>query len=135
MFLKYHVGSLFIFFEKVFAICKVFTARCLDARFWDLFYFIVWCSVHSIGIFFFAERKCVDLVVIFNEGWNFWGIFTKSQKLCLHKIFNIGSTSKVNCRKFYFLIFYVIIYILCKLITAKKLSISKCFEQIKLWFC
>ena len=94
--MKYHVASLFTFFKKAFAICKVFTARCLDVRFWNLFYFIVWSSIHNIGIFFFGGRKCDDLVVIFNERWNFCGIFTKSQKLCLHKIFNIRSTTKVN---------------------------------------
>ena len=62
----------------------------------------VWSSIHSIGIFFFAGRKCVDLVVIFNKGRekNFCGIFTKLKKLCLHKIFNIGLTTKVNSREF-----------------------------------
>ena len=48
-FLKNYFSSLFTFFEKVFAICKFFTARCLDARYWDLLYFILkfspqdWC--------------------------------------------------------------------------------------------
>ena len=32
-FLKNYVASLFTFFEKVFANCKFFTARCLDVRF------------------------------------------------------------------------------------------------------
>ena len=32
-FLKNYAASLFIFFEKVFAIFKFFTARCLDVRF------------------------------------------------------------------------------------------------------
>ena len=85
-FLKNYVASLFTFFEKVFPICKFFTAWCLDVRFWDLLYFICLKFKHSIGIFFFAERKCVDLVVIFIKGRNFCGIFTKSQKLCIHKI-------------------------------------------------
>ena len=62
----------------------------------------IWYLGVSIGIFFFAGRKCVDLVVIFNKGRekNFCGIFTKLKKLCLHKIFNIGLTTKVNSREF-----------------------------------
>ena len=39
-FLKNYVASLFTFLEKVFAICKFFTALCLHVRFWDLLYFI-----------------------------------------------------------------------------------------------
>ena len=39
-FLKNYVASLFTFFEKVFAIFRFFTARCLDERFRDLLYFI-----------------------------------------------------------------------------------------------
>ena len=86
-FLNY-VASLFAVFEKVLAICKFFfTARCLDVRFWDLLYFIcltfivlLSCSIFSAHlflrtpldgcfcVFFFAERKCIDLVVIFNNG-------------------------------------------------------------------
>ena len=31
-------------------------------------FLFVWSTIHSIGIFFFAERKCVDLVVIFKKG-------------------------------------------------------------------
>ena len=80
------IASLFTFLEKVFPICNFFTAWCLDVRFWDLLYFICLKFKHSIGIFFFAERKCVYLVVIFIKGRNFCGIFTKSQKLCMHKI-------------------------------------------------
>ena len=34
------------------------------------------------------------------KGRNFCGIFAKSQKLCLHKIFNIGSTTKVFIHMF-----------------------------------
>ena len=88
-FLKNCVASLFIFLEKVFAICKFFTAWCFET-FCILF---IWSSIHSIGIFF-AGRKCVDLVVIFNNVFH----------LCLHKIFNIVSTTKVNYREFYFFI-------------------------------
>ena len=32
-FLKNYVASLFTFFEKAFAICKFFPARCLDVKF------------------------------------------------------------------------------------------------------
>ena len=60
----------------------------------------IWYLGVSIGIFFFAGRKCVDLVVIFNKGRDFFRICTKSQNLCLHKIFNTGSTTKVNSREF-----------------------------------
>ena len=70
--MKYYAASSFTFFEKVFAIYKFFTARCLDIRLWDLFYLrpfvsFVWISVHSIRIFFLLGKK-VDLVVIFNKG-------------------------------------------------------------------
>ena len=45
----------------------------------------IWYLGVSIGIFFFAGRKCVDLVVIFNKGREetLTLIITKSQKLCL----------------------------------------------------
>ena len=49
------------------------------------------------------REKYLDLVVISNTGMgrNFCDIFSKSQKLCLHKIFNIGLTTKDNCLEFY----------------------------------
>ena len=57
-FLKNYVASLFTIFEKVLAICKFFfTAPCLDVRFWDLLYFIVWSSIHSIVIFRSSHPK------------------------------------------------------------------------------
>ena len=56
------------FLKKTFAICRFFTACCLDKRFWNFFILFLWSSVNSIGIFFFAGRKRVDLVVIFNKG-------------------------------------------------------------------
>ena len=34
-----------------------FTAPCLDVRFWDLLYFIVWSSIHSIVIFRSSHPK------------------------------------------------------------------------------
>ena len=63
----------------------------------------VWSSIHSTGIFFFAGKKCDDLVVFFNKGRekNFFVIFIKWQKLCLHKIFNIVSTTKTNFPEFW----------------------------------
>ena len=67
-FLKNYVASLFKFFEKVFAICKFFTSRCIDLRFWDLFYFI--CLKFSPQYSYRLlrrERDCIDLVVIFNK--------------------------------------------------------------------
>ena len=62
----FYVAALFTFFEKLFAICKFFTVMCLDIWFSNLLYFI-WSLIHSIDIFFFAGRKFVDLVVIFNK--------------------------------------------------------------------
>ena len=88
-FFKNCVTSLFTFFEKVFDSCKFFTAvfRCKVLR--TVFYsFEVQSTVLVASEF--PGRKNVDLVVIFNKGRNFYGIFTKSQKLCLPKIFNIG---------------------------------------------
>ena len=43
-----------------------------------------WSSTHSIGIFFFTERKCVDLVVIFNKGREeTFAIFLQNGKSCV----------------------------------------------------
>ena len=95
--LKNFVTSLFTFFEKFFAICKFFTAQCLDVRFLYFtclkfnpqYRYLLLCKEH---VCWFGEGK----------GRNFCCIFTKSQKLCLHKMFAIGSTMKINCREFYF---------------------------------
>ena len=86
----------------------------------------VWISIHSIGIFFFAGGECVDLVVISNKGReeNLMGIFTKLQKLCLHKIFNISSTTKINFVNFEFYNSRI----------TKKLFFSQLFTQIQLCF-
>ena len=67
-FLKNYVASLFTIFGKDFAIHTFFPTWYLDIRFWDLFSFICMMFIHSIGIFFFTGRKCVNLVVIFNKG-------------------------------------------------------------------
>ena len=58
-FLKNYVASLFTFFEKVFGICKSFTARCLDVRFWDLLYFI--CLMFNLQYWYLLlcrEKMC-----------------------------------------------------------------------------
>ena len=93
----------------------------------------IWYLGVSIGIFFFAGRKCVDLVVIFNKGRekNFCGIFTKLKKLCLHKIFNIGLTTKVNSREFC----VFILDVKCtELQYCYKIFILQFLKQIKLYF-
>ena len=59
-FLKNYVTSLFIFFEKVFAICKLFTARCLDVVFSDFLCSI--CLKLNPQYWYVA-----DLVVILNK--------------------------------------------------------------------
>ena len=92
-FLKNDVASLFTFFEKVLEICTFFTDLCLDVRFWDLLYLICLKFNH----FFFAVRKCVNLVVIFNKERDLY----KTAKLCLLKIFILCWTTKVNCHEFY----------------------------------
>ena len=66
-FLKNCSTSLFTFFEKIFAICIFFIAWYLDVRFCDLLHLFVSSTFHRVGISFFAVRKCVDLVVIFNK--------------------------------------------------------------------
>ena len=95
---------LFTFFEKVLAVCEFFTGtvfRCKILRHFPFFF--LWSFIHSIGIIFFAGRKCVVFVIISKERReaNFCDISTKSEILYLHKTFNIGSTTKVNCREFY----------------------------------
>ena len=98
-FLKNYVASLFIFFEKVFAICKLFTARCLDVTFSDFLCSI--CLRLNPQYWYVA-----DLVVILNKARE--ETFAASlQKLCLHKTFSIGWTTKPVCREFYFFIFQV----------------------------
>ena len=67
-FLKNYVASLFTFFEKVFAICKFFTARCLDVRFWDLLYFICLKFNPQYWYLLLCRGEYVDLVVIFSKG-------------------------------------------------------------------
>ena len=132
-FLKNYVSSLAKFFEKFFAICEFFYRSVLKCKVLkSLIFLFVWSSIHSIGIFFFAGRKYVDLVVISNieRGRNFCGTFTKSQKLCLHKIFNTGLTTKVNCLEF-----YVFILDVHKSSIAKKFFISQFLEQIKFYLC
>ena len=71
------------FLKKSLQFAIFFIARCLDFETFCILF--VWSLIHSIGIFFFAGRKCVDLVVIFNKGREetLTLIITKSQKLCL----------------------------------------------------
>ena len=45
-------------------------------------FFFVWSSILSGGIFFFAGRKCADLVVIFNNGRNLWYLVVQNWKSC-----------------------------------------------------
>ena len=105
-FLKKHVASLFTFFEKVFAICIFYTARFLDVRFWDLLYFIRLKFSPQYWYLLLRREKMCWFSSYFKQGKgrNFCSIFRKSQNLCLHKIFETGSTTLVNCREFYFFI-------------------------------
>ena len=97
-FLKNHVPSLFTF-SKVFAICKFFTTWCLDVKFWILcfffcFFFEVWSRV--LVSFFHRKKMCwFSSYLIKREGKKLGSIFTKSRKLCLHKIFNIVGPRKL----------------------------------------
>ena len=68
-FLKNYVASLFTFFEKAFAICKLFNTWCLGVRFWDLLYFICLKFNSQYWYLLLRREKCVDSVVIFNK----WG--------------------------------------------------------------
>ena len=99
-----YVASLFAFFEKVFAICNFFN--------WSVFR----CDVLRPFLFYLFEvqstvlvssssqrRKCVDLAVIFNKGRNFCGIFTKLQRLSLHKILTLVQSRKLIAVNFTFL--------------------------------
>ena len=101
-FLKKYVGSLFTFPEKVFAIFKFFTARCLNVRFLRPFAFYLF-EVQSTVLVSYSlpgENELIYKLFSIREGKKLCVIFAKSQKLCLHKIFNIGSTTKVNSREF-----------------------------------
>ena len=94
------------FFIHIFwkSLCnlQIFTARCLDVRFWDLLYFI--CLKFNPQYWYLLlrrEKMCWFSSYFYRvTGRDFCRIFTKSQKLCLHKILNIGSTGKVNSREF-----------------------------------
>ena len=83
-FLKNHVASLFTFFEKVFAICKYFTTRCLDVRFWGLLYVI--CLNFSPQYWYLLLRR--EKMRWFNsyfwqgKGRNFGGTL-QNRKRCL----------------------------------------------------
>ena len=94
------------FLKKSLQFANFFTARCLDVRFWDLLYFICLKFNPQYWYLLLYSRKTCWFRSYFlqGKGRNFCGIFIKSQKLCLHKIFNIGLAMKVNCHEF--LLFY-----------------------------
>ena len=131
--LKNYVAILFTFFENVFAICKFFAAWCLDVRFWDPLNYICLKFNPQYSHLLLREKMCwFSSYFQQEEGRNFCGIFTKFQKLCLHKIFNIGSTTKVNSREFC----VFILDVKCtELQYAKKLFVSQFFKQIELCLC
>ena len=76
-------------------------------------FLFVWSSIHSIGIFFFAGRKCVDLVVIFNKGREeTFAVSLQYRKscVCIKYLTYLASkylTTKVDCYEFYVLILHV----------------------------
>ena len=47
-----------------------------------------------------GENVLIQQLFLIKEGKKLLRYFCKSQKLCLHKIFKIGSTTKVNSREF-----------------------------------
>ena len=105
--LTYFLEKLCCFFVHIFwkSLCdlQIFYHSMLRCKVFRPFLFLfVWSPIHSIGIFFFARRKYVDLVDISNvgRGRNFCGIFTKLEKLRLHKIFNVGLTITVDYLEF-----------------------------------
>ena len=77
-FLKKYSASLFTLFE-VFAICKFFTTRCLDVRFWDLLYFIfLTFSPH------YRYLSVFHIVVIFNKRReNIFAVSSQNGKSCV----------------------------------------------------
>ena len=55
-----------------------------------------------LSLLFTREKMCwFSSYFKSGKGRNFCGILIKSPKLCLHKIFNIGSTTKGNCHEFF----------------------------------
>ena len=105
-FWKNYAASLFTSFEKAFAIRKFFYCLLFRCKVLSPFVFYL-LEIQStvLASSFFAGRRGVYLV-IFNKGRkeSFAGTFTKLQNLCLDKIFNIDSTTKVNCHEFCFII-------------------------------
>ena len=90
-----HVASLFRFFEKVFAVFNFFTAHCLGFRFWGLCCFICLKFNPRYWYLLFPREKMCWFRSYFQQGKG-----RNLQKLCLHKIFGIGSTTKVNFHEF-----------------------------------
>ena len=82
-----------------------FTTRCLDVRSQDLLYFYLFEVLSIVLVSSSLQgRECVGLAVIFNkerEETFAVSCLTKLQKLCLPKIFNTGSTTKVNYLEFH----------------------------------
>ena len=87
--------NLRIFYRSVFR-CKVLKPFVI---------LFAWSSIHGIDIFFFVWKKYLDLVVISNKarGRNFCSMFTKSQKLCLHKYLTLVWPLKLIALNFTFL--------------------------------
>ena len=83
--LKNCVASLFTFFKKVFTDCEfyilVFRCKVLGPF---ISIFICCNSIQSIGIFFFAGRKCFDLVITSNkERQETFAIYLQNRKSCV----------------------------------------------------
>ena len=112
------------FLKKSLQFAIFFIARCLDFETFCILF--VWSLIHSIGIFFFAGRKCVDLVVIFNKGREeTFAVFLQKRKSCVC----IRYLTLVRPRKLIPVNFAQNSFI------AKKLFISQFFKQIKLCHC
>ena len=102
-FLKNHVPSLFTFFESLCNLqifyhvvfrCKVLNPLFFFCFFFFVFFFEVWSRV--LVSFFNRKKMCwFSSYLIKREGKKLGSIFTKSRKLCLHKIFNIVGPRKL----------------------------------------
>ena len=86
-------------------IAKFFTARSLDVRFWDLLYFICLKFNPQYSYLLLLRKKMCWFSSYFWQGKvrNIWCIFTKSQRLCLHKILTLVRPRKLIAVNFTFL--------------------------------
>ena len=118
---------MFIYFFFFFFFLRIFYRslyRCTGLR--HFVFLFVWNFLHSIGIFFFVGRKCIDLVLISNEGRHFCGVSTNSQKLCLQGLFRPLKLVVVNfpfLSNFVIVCFFLYIFFISKSFYVMFMSI------------